>query len=265
MGKLIFFSVKNMIKILTCHCKRNHLNQLNINYTYVYSFDDCCCCDEHKVFAGKCNEHWYNLVGFARKFFASVLCYCYRTDRNMMCRHFKQLLYNLNFNTMKVCLSERDVSKEFKLLDLEKYLEMCLKANPTFFYSKENNSINIFIDAIDWGGFFVINGNVNRLFYFVALKVMAIFEVDLIFCCPVSSVIFLSQDFRKSKKKIEFSYLYTGDTRRSLLILKILKGKIPCLFVALIIWKKQYIWTLLTVSTTTNLYSVEMFWAIASI
>ena len=71
-----------------------------------------------------------------------------------MCSHCKQLLYDLNFNTMKVCLSERYVPKEFKLLEIDKYLKMCLKADPIFFYLKENNSINIYIDAIDWGDFF---------------------------------------------------------------------------------------------------------------
>ena len=55
---------------------------------------------------------------------------------------------------MKVCLSERDVPKEFKLLEIDKYLKIFLKADPIFFYSKENNSINIFIDVIGWGDFF---------------------------------------------------------------------------------------------------------------
>ena len=55
---------------------------------------------------------------------------------------------------MKVCLSERDVPKEFKLLEIDKYLKIFLKADPIFFYSKENNSINISIDVIGWGDFF---------------------------------------------------------------------------------------------------------------
>ena len=218
-----FFSVKNMIKILTCHCKRNCLDQLNVNYAHAYSFDDCRCSGEHKVFATKCNECRYNLVGFVRNYFASVVCYCYRTDRNAMCSHCKQLLYDLNFNTMKVCLSERDVPKEFKLLETDKYLKMCLKADSIFFYLKENNRINIYIDA------------------------------------------FLSQGFMKSKKILNFPTLCTGDIRRNLLILTILKGKNPCLSVALIIWLRQCIWTLLTVCTTRNLYSIELFWTIASI
>ena len=55
---------------------------------------------------------------------------------------------------MKVCLSERDVPKEFKLLEIDKYLKIFLKADPIFLYSKENNSINISIDVIGWGDFF---------------------------------------------------------------------------------------------------------------
>ena len=71
-----------------------------------------------------------------------------------MCRHCRQLLHNLNFSTIKVCLSEKDALKEFELLEIHKYLEMCLKVDQFFFYVKEKNRINISIDAIDWGDFF---------------------------------------------------------------------------------------------------------------
>ena len=155
MGKLVdIFRSNTIIKTLTCHCKRNHLDQLNVNYTYTYSFDDCLCSGEHKVLATKCNECQDNLVGFARNYFASVVCYCYRTDRTLVCRHCKQLLYDLNFNMLKVCLSERDMLKEFKLLETDKYLETCLKDDPIFFYLREKNRINISIDTIDCGDFF---------------------------------------------------------------------------------------------------------------
>ena len=55
---------------------------------------------------------------------------------------------------MKVCLNEKDVPKEFELLEIDKYLEMCLKTDPFFFYAKEKNRVNIYTDTVDWGDFF---------------------------------------------------------------------------------------------------------------
>ena len=136
------FMFNNIIKILNCHCKRNRLNQLNVNYRYAYSFDDCRCSGE--VFATECNECRYN-------------------------------------------------------------------------------------------------------------------EVDSIFCCPCFIPNIFESKFHEIKKKLNFRTLCTGDIWRRLLILTILKGKYPCFFVALIIWLRQCIWTLLTVCTTTNLYSIELF------
>ena len=143
-----------MYEILTCHCKRYRLDQLNVNYTYGYPFSDFHCSGEHKVFAAKCNDCRYNLVGFSRNYFASVICSCYQTGRNFVCRHCRQLLHDLNFNKMKVCLNEKDVPKEFELLEIDKYLEMCLKTDPFFFYAKEKNRVNIYTDTVDWGDFF---------------------------------------------------------------------------------------------------------------
>ena len=70
-------------------------------------------------------------------------------DRTLVCRHCKQRLYDLNFNTLKVCLSERDVSKEFKLLEIDKYLETYLRTDPNFIYLREKNRTNFSIDAVD--------------------------------------------------------------------------------------------------------------------
>ena len=87
-----------MLKILMCNYKRNHLN---IDYEYAFSFDDCIYDAEHKILAARCEACHYNLVGFARKYFAFIICYCYQTDKNLVCRHCKQLLYDLNWNTIK--------------------------------------------------------------------------------------------------------------------------------------------------------------------
>ena len=41
-----------------------------------------------------------------------------------------------------------------KLTEIDKYLEMCLKADRIFFYCEETNKINISIDGLDQGEFF---------------------------------------------------------------------------------------------------------------
>ena len=81
-----------------CNYKRNHLN---IDYEYAFSFDDCIYDVEHKILAARCKACHYNLVDFARKYFAFIICYCYQTDKNLVCRHCKQLLHDLNWNTIK--------------------------------------------------------------------------------------------------------------------------------------------------------------------
>ena len=46
---LIFLFVGlSMYKILMCSCNRYSLDQLNINYTYSYQFDDCNCSETTK-------------------------------------------------------------------------------------------------------------------------------------------------------------------------------------------------------------------------
>ena len=84
---LFFYFCRNCIKI-ACSLDNPDEFQLNINYKYAFSFDDCKDCR-------------YNLVGFARNYFAIAICYCYQTNKNLVCRHCKQLLYDLNFNTKK--------------------------------------------------------------------------------------------------------------------------------------------------------------------
>ena len=53
-----------MYKIVTCNCKRYRLDQLDINYTYSFLFNDCGCSTDHKVFAVEYKICPYNLVGF---------------------------------------------------------------------------------------------------------------------------------------------------------------------------------------------------------
>ena len=37
---------------------------------------------------------------------------------------------------LKVCIKEKNLPKEFKLIEVDNYLEMYLRADPTFFNSK---------------------------------------------------------------------------------------------------------------------------------
>ena len=143
-----------MLKILTCNCERARLDRLNVNYTYASAFDECPCDVEHKVFSTKCKTCRYNVVGFARHHFAYVVCSCCQTDKDLICNHCKQLLHAMNFSTIKVCVEEKDLPKEVVLMKIDKYLEMRLRADPVFFYSKEKNRIHVSIDAIYWGEFF---------------------------------------------------------------------------------------------------------------
>lgn len=92
-----------MFKILMCSCNRFRLDQLDINYTYVYTFDDCRCDVEHKVFALKCSICKYNLVGFARNNFASIDCFCIDKEKDDVCLHCECLAVALNRDTIKVC------------------------------------------------------------------------------------------------------------------------------------------------------------------
>ena len=54
--------------------------------------------------------------------------------------------------------------KEIELMETDKYLEMCLKVDQIFFYSKAYNSINISIDPVHWGDVFHNKEKVNSLF-----------------------------------------------------------------------------------------------------
>ena len=79
-----------------CSCNMFCLDQLDINYTYTNTFGDCSCDVEHKVFALKCSICKYNLVGFARKYFASIYCFCIDKEKDAVCLHCKRLAVALN-------------------------------------------------------------------------------------------------------------------------------------------------------------------------
>lgn len=50
---------------------------------------------------------------------------------------------------MKICVAKNDLPKEMKLMEINKYLEICLKPDPTLLYCEETNKIKISIDGLD--------------------------------------------------------------------------------------------------------------------
>lgn len=108
-----------------CNCNREVLDQLKVDYKYFFSFD-CICNTKHKLFVIRSKLCLYNVVGFARNYFASVVCSCRSTGKDLICQHYKQLLHALNFSTLKACVKKTDLPKELSyLMDMNKYLEMC--------------------------------------------------------------------------------------------------------------------------------------------
>ena len=131
-----------------CSCNRFRLNQLNINHTYSYLFDNCNCSEDHKMFAIVSQICLYNLFGFARNYFSSICCSCVHLKKNMVCCHCKRLRNALNSDTIKLFLKKEDLPSEFKLIEINKYLEKYLKADPIFYYSKEENEIKLSTDSL---------------------------------------------------------------------------------------------------------------------
>ena len=130
-----------MYKILTCNCKRSRLDQLEINYTYSFFFEDCHCSTNHEIFGVRGKIYPYNLVGFARNDFASFSCSCVKLNKDTVCHHCVNLRNNLNVETIKICLKKEDMLDEFELINY-------------FYYSKEQNKIDFSLVSLDWGNFF---------------------------------------------------------------------------------------------------------------
>ena len=107
-----------------------------------------------KFFGIKCQNCLYNLIGFGRNYFASICSTCVRWNKNLACCHCRRLRYALSTDTVKVCLKKEDVLKEFKLIEINKYLEKHLRTDPIFYYSKEENEVKLSIDSLDLGDFF---------------------------------------------------------------------------------------------------------------
>ena len=143
-----------MYKILMCSCNRYRLDQQNIDFTYSYLFDDCKCFEDHKIFILRCRMSLYNLVDFTMNYFSSICCDYVYLNKNVVCVHCKRLRDALNSSKTKVCLKKEDVPKEFKLIEINKYLKRHLRVDLVFYYSKEENQIKLSVDYLGWGAFF---------------------------------------------------------------------------------------------------------------
>lgn len=144
-----------MYKILTCNCVRKCIAQLGINFSSSFWFENCNCSSDHKIFVTRCTWCLYNIVGFCRNYFASMTCCsCYQEEKDLVCKHSAKLQHDLNFNTIKICIRKEDIPKDFKIWQIDSYLEIILKTDPMFIYSPQKSHILISIDAVDWGDFF---------------------------------------------------------------------------------------------------------------
>ena len=145
-----------MFKILMWNCNKYRLDQLDVQYTYSFMFDDCNCSSDHEFFPVECKQicRPYNLTGFAGNYFFSICCSSPDIDKNWICFPCKRLIYSLNNDTIKVCLTKENLPKEFKLMKLDNYLWKCINADPHFFFSREDNEIKTAVDWPDWGNFF---------------------------------------------------------------------------------------------------------------
>ena len=144
-----------MFKILMCDDNRLKLSERNIQYESSLFFYDCLCKAEQKILAIKCENCRYNVIGFARNYFATITCSCKHIVRNLICSHCRWLTYSLNRCARRTCLKPQDVSKNFHLMETDKYLKMHLKPDLFFHYSKEENKILVTIDSPECGDFFL--------------------------------------------------------------------------------------------------------------
>ena len=113
------------------------------------------CGVEHKIFATKCENCHYKVAGFARNYFSTISCSCQYINKDVACSHYRQLFHSLNSSTINVRAEANDLPVDFNLIEIDKYLEMYLRVDPIFYYSKQNNQIQMSIDSPDWGNIFI--------------------------------------------------------------------------------------------------------------
>ena len=144
-----FFRRTNIFKILTFNCNRCLLDWLDVKYIYSFLFDNCHCDEKHEVFATRCAPSLYNLIGFGRNYFASIVCSCCHIAKNLVCGHCSSHRMNLNFNTMKIWVAKKDLPKEIKLMEINKLFRNVLESRSTvFFIVKKQIKLKFLLTAL---------------------------------------------------------------------------------------------------------------------
>ena len=71
-----------ILKVLTCDCIISYLKDIGLEFDVFTTFGACQCNEDHRIFATVCNSHPLNVTGFARNYFASVICRCVYEDKD---------------------------------------------------------------------------------------------------------------------------------------------------------------------------------------
>ena len=108
-----FCELNIMFKILMCNCNRYRFDQLGVDYTYSFVFDDCRCSSYHEIFVLRCEQNCrpYNMSGFPGNYFSSICCSCAEIDKDRICVHCKRIRYSLNNDTIKLYLKKKTCLK----------------------------------------------------------------------------------------------------------------------------------------------------------
>ena len=119
-----------------CNCYRYRLDQLDICYTYSFTFDDCGCSSDHEKFVLRCRQNFrpYNM--------SSICCSCADLNKDTICIHCKRLRYSLNNDTKRVCLKKEDLPEKFKLIKIDNYLKKYISADRIFSFLMRTMKLN---------------------------------------------------------------------------------------------------------------------------
>ena len=137
-----------------CDCNRILLEEKKVEYQCFDRFNSCLCQEDNKILAIECEKCWYNVFGFFWNYFYSVNCSCWSISKDVAYSHCRQLVQTLNVFFRKVCIESKNVPKELKIEKNGKYLMRVLKTDPFYYYSEEENAIQMSIDSPELTDFF---------------------------------------------------------------------------------------------------------------
>ena len=109
--------------------------------------------ERHGVFATSCQNCQYNMSGFSRNYFASVVCSCAKAAKNRACIHCNFMFRSLNWYTAKICIEKSNVPEHFNLFGIDEYLKKT-PGDVFFHFCYVSNQIKLRLDALEFGEFF---------------------------------------------------------------------------------------------------------------